>query len=208
MAVERKRTTTSASTVHTAPSEWRWAIIVSAVFIILISIPLAWATWVDQSQPEVNFTGILSNPLDGATYLSKIQLGKDGIWQTVFRHTPDETRGAYVSVLYNALGQISRYLSLSNVFTYHASRLLTAFLMMIIIAFGINYVVNLHPVEEQTFVHGAFHGALSCLLYALPLVIVHYMYQRKPFKLILIDGGYALAFFALIGGVLAALKLG
>ena len=84
----------------------------------------------------------------------------------------------------------------------------TAFLMMIIIAFGINYVVNLHPVEEQTFVHGAFHGALSCLLYALPLVIVHYMYQRKPFKLILIDGGYALAFFALIGGVLAALKLG
>jgi len=84
----------------------------------------------------------------------------------------------------------------------------TAFLMMVVIAFGINYVINLHPIEEQTFVHGAFHGALSCLLYALPLVVVHYMYQKKPFKLILIDGGYALAFFALIGGVLAALKLG
>ena len=84
----------------------------------------------------------------------------------------------------------------------------TAFLMMVIIAFGINYVINLHPLEEQTFVHGAFHGALSCLLYALPLVVVHYMYQKKPFKLILIDGGYAIAFFALIGGVLAALKLG
>jgi len=134
VAVERKRTTTttnSITTVHIAPSEWRWTIIVSAVFIVVISLPLAWALWVDRTQPNVMFTGILSNPLDGATYLSKIQLGKDGIWRTVFRHTPSDTNGAYVSVLYNALGQISRYLSLSNVFTYHAARMLTSMLMML-----------------------------------------------------------------------------
>ena len=84
----------------------------------------------------------------------------------------------------------------------------TAFLMMIVIAYGLNYIVNLHEVAEQTFVHGAFHGLMSCVIYALPLMIIHYMYQRKSLKLILIDGGYALAFFALMGGVLGALKLG
>ncbi len=84
----------------------------------------------------------------------------------------------------------------------------TAFLMMIVISFGLNYVVNLHAIEEQTFVHGAFHGAHSCLLFALPLLVIHYMYQKKSFKLIMIDGLYALSFFALSSGVMAALKLG
>ncbi|MEO1667294.1 MAG: hypothetical protein AAFU54_21820 [Chloroflexota bacterium] len=132
MAVERKRTTSSTA-VHTAPSEWRWVIIMSAVLLVLISIPLAWASWVDRSQPDVAFAGILSNPLDGATYLAKIQLGTEGEWRTSFRHTPGGTQGAFVSVLYNGLGQFSRYLSLSNVFTYHASRLLTSILMFLAI---------------------------------------------------------------------------
>lgn len=83
-----------------------------------------------------------------------------------------------------------------------------AFLMMIILSYGINYVVNLHDVAEQTFVHGAFHGVLSALLYAIPVVAIHYLYQRKSLKLFLIDAGYVVAFFALSGGVMAALKLG
>lgn len=83
-----------------------------------------------------------------------------------------------------------------------------ALLMMIIISYGLNYVVNLHPVEDQTFVHGAFHGALSCVLYALPLMVINCLYQKKSVKLMMIDGLYALAFFALSSGVMAALKLG
>lgn len=83
-----------------------------------------------------------------------------------------------------------------------------AFLMMVVIAYAVNYIVNMHPVEEQTFVHGAFHGLLSCALYAAPLVVIHYLYQKKSFKLMMIDIGFALIFFSVIGGVLAALKLG
>ena len=83
-----------------------------------------------------------------------------------------------------------------------------AFIMMCIISYGLNFIINLHTLEEQTFTHGALHGALACALYGIPLMIVHYLYQRKSLKLILIDCGYALAFFALSGGVMAALKLG
>ena len=83
-----------------------------------------------------------------------------------------------------------------------------SFLMMCILAFGNNYVIELHPVADQTFVHGAFLGVLAACLYAIPAVAIHYLYQRKSLKLFLIDAGYILAFFALMSGVLAALKLG
>lgn len=83
-----------------------------------------------------------------------------------------------------------------------------AFLMMVILAYGTNYIINMHELAEQTFAHGAFHGLLLGALYCLPALIIHYAYQRKPFKLYLIDGGYLVIFMALMGGVLAALKLG
>lgn len=83
-----------------------------------------------------------------------------------------------------------------------------ALVMMCIIAYGINFIVNLHSLEEQNFLHGAFHGAMSAAIYAIPAVTIHYLYQRKSLKLFLIDAGYVLAFFSLMGGVLAALKLG
>ncbi len=83
-----------------------------------------------------------------------------------------------------------------------------AFLMMCIIAFGINFIVNLHTPEEQTFVHGAFHGGLSSLLYAIPAVTINYLYQLKSLKLYLIDAGYVFLFMCLMGGVLGAINLG
>ncbi len=83
-----------------------------------------------------------------------------------------------------------------------------AFLMMCVISYGINFIVNMHELADQTFVHGAFHGAMSALIYAVPVVAIHYAYQRKSLKLFLIDGSYCVAFMALSGGVMAALKLG
>lgn len=83
-----------------------------------------------------------------------------------------------------------------------------AFLMMVFMSFGINFIINMHDVAEQTFTHGAFHGLMACLNFGLPLLVIHYMYQKKSFKLILIDGLYALIFCALSGGIMAALKLG
>ncbi len=82
-----------------------------------------------------------------------------------------------------------------------------ALIMMILISYGLNMYFNYHPAEDHTFTHGAFHGAMNAVLFALPLMVINNLYQKKSVKLILIDGGYALAFFALSGGVMAALKL-
>ncbi|MBT8219006.1 MAG: DUF1761 domain-containing protein [Bacteroidia bacterium] len=83
-----------------------------------------------------------------------------------------------------------------------------SFVMMCWIAFGLSTYMNYHDVAEQTFTHGAFHGGMTALSFALPLVAINYLYQKKSLKLFLIDAGYALAFFALSGGVVGALKLG
>ena len=82
-----------------------------------------------------------------------------------------------------------------------------AFLMMVVLAYAINIIIGFHAVEEQTFSHGALHGAMAAGFYAVPAMIIHYMYQKKSFKLMAIDGGYLVSFMALMGGILAALKL-
>jgi hypothetical protein len=83
-----------------------------------------------------------------------------------------------------------------------------SFLMMCIISFNINYIINFHEVADQTFVHGAFHGVMVAAFVAVPAVAINYLYQKKSLKLFLIDAGYVLAFCALSGGVMSALKLG
>ena len=83
-----------------------------------------------------------------------------------------------------------------------------AFLMMCIMCFNINYIINFHDLADQTFTHGAFHGLLASAFMAVPAVAINYLYQKKSLKLFLIDAGYVLAFSALAGGVMAFLKLG
>lgn len=83
-----------------------------------------------------------------------------------------------------------------------------AFLMMVVLSFGVNYIINMHTLPEQTFSHGAMHGAMAAAGFAVPLMVINYLYQKKSFKLMLIDGLFAIAFLALSGGVMAALKLG
>lgn len=83
-----------------------------------------------------------------------------------------------------------------------------AFLMLLIISFGLHMIMNFHEVAEQTFVHGAQHGLMAAGMFGIPAITVHYLYQRKSLKLWLIDALYVLCFFALSGGVVGALKLG
>lgn len=84
----------------------------------------------------------------------------------------------------------------------------TAFIMMLFIAATINMIVNMHELHEQTLAHGALHGVMMAVSIAVPILVIHYMYQKKSLKLILVDGSYTVVFFAVIGAVLGALNLG
>jgi hypothetical protein len=54
----------------------------------------------------------------------------------------------------------------------------------------------------RTFKHGAFHGALASLFFALPVLGTCALFERKGFKYIAIHTGYWLVSLALMGGVI------
>lgn len=82
-----------------------------------------------------------------------------------------------------------------------------AFLMMVVIAWGLSKWSYYHPAEDQNLLHGMFHGSMTGLKYALPAVAINYLYQKKSLKLFLIDGAYIVLVFAVTSGVQYALKL-
>ena len=83
-----------------------------------------------------------------------------------------------------------------------------ALVMMIFLSYGVNFIIGFHKPEEQTFIHGAFHGLMAALSFCVPAIAINYLYQKKSLKLFIIDAAYVVAFLALSGGVMAALRLG
>ncbi|MCB0706152.1 MAG: DUF1761 domain-containing protein [Saprospiraceae bacterium] len=55
--------------------------------------------------------------------------------------------------------------------------------------------------KYRTFKHGAFHGALAGLFFALPILGTNALFERKGFKYIAINVGYWTLTLALMGGL-------
>ncbi|WP_035670276.1 DUF1761 domain-containing protein [Flavobacterium sp. 83] len=56
----------------------------------------------------------------------------------------------------------------------------------------------------RTFKHGAFHGFLSGLFLALPIIGTNALFERRSFKYTLIAGGFWIVCFIIMGGIICA----
>ncbi|HRH67337.1 MAG TPA: DUF1761 domain-containing protein [Bacteroidia bacterium] len=56
----------------------------------------------------------------------------------------------------------------------------------------------------RTFKHGAFHGALSGILLAWPMIAVNALFERRGTKYVAINAGFWILSFMLMGGVICA----
>lgn len=54
----------------------------------------------------------------------------------------------------------------------------------------------------RTFKHGALHGTIAGILFALPVLTVNALFERKGFKYIAINVGYWIICLALMGGII------
>lgn len=81
-----------------------------------------------------------------------------------------------------------------------------SFVLMVLMSYALSFIIGAHPVEERTFVHGMFHGALAGALFGATTIGINYLYQRKSIKLYLIDALYIIVGLALSGGVMAAMN--
>jgi hypothetical protein len=114
-----------------SPAEWRWVIIFSGLLVLITMLPYAWAFASDSPTDSWHFMGMLPNPQDGATYLSKIGEGQRGQWLFTLQYTPETHQGAAINEFYLFLGNFARLIGLSALVMYHVSRLVTGFMMYI-----------------------------------------------------------------------------
>ena len=54
----------------------------------------------------------------------------------------------------------------------------------------------------RTFKHGALHGALTGVIFTLPLIAINGLFERKSWKYILINGGYWIVNLTVMGSIL------
>jgi hypothetical protein len=115
--------------VYISAAEWRWVIVISGLLVALTIVPYAWALAQNQTASDWQFMGMLANPKDGATYLAKMEQGRQGSWLFELRHTPQKHDGAAFHTFYLFLGHAARVLGLSSLVTFHLVRMATSFFM-------------------------------------------------------------------------------
>ena len=76
-----------------------------------------------------------------------------------------------------------------------------AFLLAAVVSYYLNMYGNYHDEAEQVFVHGAFHGAQASLFTAIPVLITNSLFEKQGWGNILINVGYWILVFAVIGGI-------
>lgn len=84
--------------------------------------------------PDWVFGGFLANPIDGATYLAKMQEGWSGGWKFTVLYSPQPSGGAYAFLLYLLLGHLARWMGVSLLIVFHAARVLATVLMVMALA--------------------------------------------------------------------------
>jgi hypothetical protein len=65
-------------------------------------------------------------------------------------------------------------------------------------------IMDLYGRSYRTFKHGAFHGVLTGIFFAIPILGINSLFERKGFKYIAINGGYWIVSLGLMGGVICA----
>ncbi|MGC9334116.1 MAG: hypothetical protein ACP5JJ_08215 [Anaerolineae bacterium] len=106
------------ATVSKEERRWarRWAVVV----VVLTCLPylFAWRLAPDDTQ----YTWLLINHYDGASYYAKMQQGARGEWLFHLPFTPEPHDGAFIFTFYLALGHLASALRLPIPLVYHLAR--------------------------------------------------------------------------------------
>jgi hypothetical protein len=102
--------------------------IVASLALLAVSVPFVFAF--QYAHSETVFGGFLLNPIDGNTYLAKMQQGFRGEWKFVLPYTAEKSSGAYLFLFYLLLGHISRLINISLVSLFHAVRLIGSIFLL------------------------------------------------------------------------------
>lgn len=105
-------------------SEKRYLVILGLAIMLLISVPYYLGFQASNSQSQ--FGGFLINPVDGHSYLAKMQQGFNGEWKFKLPYSAEPGEGAFLFLFYLGLGHLGRLANIPLVYLFHAARILSA----------------------------------------------------------------------------------
>jgi len=118
-------------------------ILLLIIWLIVLNLPYIFG-YLNQPDDLV-FGGFLINPIDGNSYLAKIQQGYSGNWFFQLPYTSQENSDVLLFVFYNLIGHISRIFNLSPLFAFHLFR----FLISIFLFYSIGEFLNHFHFHER-----------------------------------------------------------
>ena len=79
-----------------------------------------------------------------------------------------------------------------------------SFILMFIMVFGMNLMLNVHKPEDVSWLNGMYLGLFTGLFFSMTTIGINYLYQRRSVVLWLIDGIYIILGLAIAGIILGA----
>ncbi len=110
------------------------------VFFVLILLPYIFAAAADGDSYQ--FGGFLLNPIDGNTYLAKMQIGSQGDWKFQLPYTAETGNGGYLFLFYILLGKVASLLGLPFLVVFHLARAVSAAVLLIVLIKFINQALK------------------------------------------------------------------
>ena len=110
-------------------SECKWVFVVAAGVVALASLP--YVVVYLATPPDLRFVGVLINPLDGNSYLAKMQIGAQGGWLFHLPYSALEHPGALLFSFHILLGHIAAWTRLPIPLMYHLTRIIAGFAVLL-----------------------------------------------------------------------------
>ena len=79
-----------------------------------------------------------------------------------------------------------------------------SFIVMLLMVWALNFVINIHKAEEVTLMRGLYYGLFTGFFFGMLTIGINYLYQRRSFVLWLIDGFYVILGLGIAGMILGA----
>jgi len=137
---------------------------VTVIVLLLITVPFLLGFFLPGE--EAAFGGFLFNPLDGNSYLAKMQQGLHGEWTFTLPFTANPGQGEPLFLFYILLGHLCRIFSIPVVYGFHLARVLCAVLLMgTLWKFTQKYFWGSFTYGHRAFYLIIFGGGLGWLLF-------------------------------------------
>ena len=133
--------------------------IVSGVFLAASLLPYLAAA---RSGGEgLVFGGFLFNPIDGNSYLAKMQQGYAGAWRFSLPYTAQKSAGSFLFIHYLFLGHLARWVGLPLLAIYHLARLVGCGALLAGLSRFVRRSLGEGPAARLAFLLAAFGSGMG-----------------------------------------------